>query len=217
MILSYKYNFLYFKALKVAGTSIEVVLEPHCGEEDIVTKLQPKIAGHIPRNYKDRNGKPLFYNHITPQEVKGKIKLKEWNKLNKVTIVRNPWEVMVSSYWWFYKLGRRQEKNVVGFNDWILGNYSRGFNKYKNSVYYFDKEKKPICDYYIRYENLTSDIETFCKKVNMPIPEYIPKLKTKVRENKKHYSEYYNKKTIQKVYNMAKLDIDYFEYKFGEN
>ena len=39
MIISHRHRFIYVKARKVAGTSVEVALAKHCGDADIVTPV----------------------------------------------------------------------------------------------------------------------------------------------------------------------------------
>lgn len=51
MIISHKYQFIFIKTAKTAGTSIEVFLSPYCGESDILTPFSEPEPGHKPRNY----------------------------------------------------------------------------------------------------------------------------------------------------------------------
>ena len=37
MIVSHKHKFIFFKTRKTAGSSIQVALAKHCGEDDIIT------------------------------------------------------------------------------------------------------------------------------------------------------------------------------------
>ena len=39
MIISHRHKFIYLKPRKVAGTSVEVALAQHCGDDDIVTPV----------------------------------------------------------------------------------------------------------------------------------------------------------------------------------
>lgn len=57
MIFSQKHKFIFIKGRKVAGTSLEIALSPHCGPHDILTPISPadelkRLAlGGRPQNY----------------------------------------------------------------------------------------------------------------------------------------------------------------------
>ena len=54
MIISHEHKFIFFKPMKVAGSSIEVALSKICGDEDLQTgsEYQEEIEefGYIPKN-----------------------------------------------------------------------------------------------------------------------------------------------------------------------
>ena len=54
MIISHRHKFIFLKAQKVAGTSVEVALAQHCGEDDIVTS----ISAFNPQWNEDRYAHP---------------------------------------------------------------------------------------------------------------------------------------------------------------
>ena len=245
MIISHKYKFIFIKPSKVGGTSIEIALAKHCGEQDIITPLHAYNPRHDEdkylhpaKNYEDKE----FFQHITPDEIKKKIGNKIWNSYYKFTVVRNPWDQTVSRYWWYkYKDSKRfrwEGKNTIRkvilnlFNPvaykFVIGKIlkNKSFNyfagtfsktspnkKWKNSLYYFDNKGNPVCDFYIRYENLQEDYEKVCKRLGIP-HEKLPRTKNKTRKDKKHYSMYYNDETKNIIYNLFKKEIDYFGYKF---
>lgn len=67
MILSYRHKFIFVKGRKVAGTSIEMALSPHCGPQDIVTPISPVdelkrlSLGGQPQNYSQKDGIEAHY------------------------------------------------------------------------------------------------------------------------------------------------------------
>jgi hypothetical protein len=240
MIISHKHKFIFIKPTKVAGTSIEVSLAKHCDKKDIITPItkfdkssdEDKYS-HPARNYKG------FYNHIPPSEIKEKIDKKIWENYYKFTVVRNPWDQAISRFYWdkiesnkplsklitpesiAYNLFRPQAyilvlKKLFNIKDKpkSFENFIADFNKeWTNTRYYFGNDGKPLCDFYIRYENLDKDYKKVCKHLDIPYKE-LPRLKTKLRKETRHYSEYYNEKTRYMVANIFEKEIAFFKYKF---
>lgn len=52
MIVSHKYKFIFIKCAKTAGTSLEMYLDPLCGDSDVLTPFWTPEEGHRPRNHK---------------------------------------------------------------------------------------------------------------------------------------------------------------------
>jgi len=102
MILSHRYGFIFIKPTKVAGTSIEINLAKHCGEEDIITPITIFSASRDEDFYEHpaRNYEGGFYNHMSPAEIIEKVGCETWNDYFKFTVARNPWDYLVSRLWW---------------------------------------------------------------------------------------------------------------------
>jgi hypothetical protein len=73
-----------------------------------------------------------------------------------------------------------------------------------------DDKGEVIVDFIGRYENLQKDWNVVCEKIG--ICEKLPWINK--RRNKKSYTEFYDDKTMNIVYEMYKKDIEYFEYGF---
>lgn len=100
MIVSHKYKYIFTKPRKVASTSLEIALSQHCGPEDIIT---PNISSNKidDDSYTDRAQNDVgFFNHIRPSRIKKKIGSKTFNEYTVFTVVRNPWDMLVSRYFW---------------------------------------------------------------------------------------------------------------------
>lgn len=101
MIISHRHRFIFLKPRKVAGTSVEVALAQHCGDGDIVTP----ITDFDPKWDQDQYahpGKvwPGYGRHATLERVRKKIGQPLWDDYFKFTIIRNPWDLVVSQYFW---------------------------------------------------------------------------------------------------------------------
>lgn len=111
MIVSHSKKFIFTKPRKVAGTSIEVALSQFCGPDDIIT---PNVSSDAidqdsytdyARNYDG------FFNHMRPARIQAKIGSRVWNEYLVFSIVRNPWDMLVSRYFW-NKKGATPQKTI---------------------------------------------------------------------------------------------------------
>ena len=212
MILSHKHKFIFFKSHKTAGTSMEMALATCCGEKDIVTPLcfsedcggnygVEKGYSHPTKNHKEKKFNP----HASPREVKEKISPETWDTYYKFSIIRNPWDRMVSQWWWWWARGDNYQN--LNFSEFI-------------------KERKPFpwcpkfCDWFtdvdflIRFENLRGDYEKACDHLKIS-PVMLPRAKGGFRKKKAHYSKYYTRETKQIVADHYRKDIDQFNYSFS--
>ncbi len=101
MIISHRHKFVYLKARKVAGTSVEVALAKHCGEGDIVTPIGAFDPKWDEEQYEHPGTKRQGYSrHATLVPVRKKLGRDLWDAYFKFSIVRNPWDLVVSHYHW---------------------------------------------------------------------------------------------------------------------
>lgn len=202
MIISHKYKFIFIKNYKVASSSCEVFLAKMCGSEDVITPVNPPIPEHVPRNHSG------FKNHLKAARIRTLVDPKVWDNYFKFTIERNPFDKMVSWYFWNRKQG--YEDN---FKQFVLDckeekmKFVPGFGMYA-------LEGKPIIDFIGKYENLEEDLKFVCNKLNLPFGEKIPKIHTDIRKNKSHYSSFYDSKTKRIVERQYSKILSYFHYSF---
>lgn len=241
MIISHKYKFIFIRPTKVAGTSVQVNLAKQCRENDIVTS----VSGYDEKSDKDNfsiraRNREGYNGHMYPDEVREKIGEKIWNEYFKFTITRNPFDLVVSRHFWHWsrppkKLSNELKKSnlkrhlvqpssYMRLMKKLLGTTKKSFpetikyfdKQWKNTRYYFDENGEPTCDFYIRYENLEEDYKEVCIHLGMPY-EPLPRLKVKQRKEKKHYSEYYDEKTKNRVEKIFKKELSFFDYKFEDH
>lgn len=207
VLVSHKYKFIYIKNIKVAGTSVEAFFGQFCinpKKEYVYTEMSEQsiddygIIGSRMNGVKDG---VIWKNHINAKTIKAQLGDIKFNRYFKFAIIRNPYDVLVS---WYFFIG---EKNIP-FKQFakttIVDNYSR--------TRIDDKDE---CNYYIRYESLLADINNVCKILNIVNYDIndLPKYKAGLRPVA-GYRKYYDKETRLAVYKNHKKTFDQFGYTF---
>jgi|TARA_Y100000034_G_scaffold88743_1_gene106540 hypothetical protein len=127
--------------------------------------------------------------------------------------VRNPWEKLLSQYFFRVKddtqHGYIREAKDVSFLDFLQKPFPLGNKPQCDKL---SDSKGNLCmDFIGRFENLQEDFNTVCDKIGIPQQELPHVNKTK----HKHYTEYYDNETKQIVAEKYAKDIEYFGYEFG--
>jgi len=196
MIISHKHKFIFLKVPKTASTSVEIFFEQFCDENDI-------IGFRGSKEKKDRIN-PEWWNHMPAYLIKKKIGNKIWDSYFKFCVIRNPWDFLVSLYFF------RVKHNKLDFNKWLVSNrWTPGYSSW------FLIDDRFAVDYCIRFESLKEGLQSVCNKLGLKCD--INKLghyKSKFRKDKRHYSFYYNEESKKLVENAFRKEIDIFNYKF---
>ena len=134
MILSHQHRFIFFKVVKTAGTSLEIALSRFCGPDDVITPISPedeelraRLGFRGPQNWMlprvhARGPKRRFFNHMSAARVKSMVDPWVWNTYYKFCFVRNPWDRIISQYWWRYR------GNGPSFSEFIASKKARGLH-----------------------------------------------------------------------------------------
>ncbi len=150
----------------------------------------------------------------------------DYYKFFKFTFVRNPWDRVYSAYTFLIQGGlneqdKRFSKQYLSkfktFEDFILNgleqediqNWIHFIPQYK---FIFDENNKLMVDFVGRFENFENDFNEIAKKINNNTSlKHLNKSR-----KKKNYTDMYNDKMIEKVYQIYKTDIDLLNYEFGK-
>jgi len=112
MIVSHKNRFIFFKPMKTGGTSIEAAFLS-CLDPDDITTGTPYINELVATNmeYRERNNhvvnfttgeKQALHPHTSPIMLKKQYIIPDVVTYCRMTTVRNPWDMVVSYYWWSF-------------------------------------------------------------------------------------------------------------------
>jgi hypothetical protein len=205
MIISHTNKFIFFKAPKVAGTSTEIFFEQFCDKDiDIVG-----WRGAFPRPENT-----TWYNHKSPLSIKNTLNNQNvWNNYFKFGNVRNPWDRMVSSYFFKKELLGNPSLQAVSFEDYVKNHQ----HLYPVSFYTFYsmgelQEDYKYNMYFIRYENLYQDISKICDILNLKPKHNLAHIHKTKRST--DYRTYYNKETKQIIEKRYGHDIRLFNYTY---
>ena len=175
MIISHKHKFIFLKPYKVAGSSFEFALSSILGTRDLVTYLSKdeekkrwielgvkernnrKTPAELLKNFSFQNKRDLkslrwpklFHPHAPAEDVKSFLGDTLWKQYTKVSLIRNPWDYLLSAYYW-----NPSNQNRKPFEQWIRENIQIvGGN---NRQYCINGEC--VIDVFLRYEHLLSDL-----------------------------------------------------------
>lgn len=212
MIVSHEHKFIFVKTRKTAGTSLEVFLEPLCGEQDVVTPVSPayqdsETVAHRPRNNEG------FRNHAPAGMIRAQVGEDVWNNYFKFSVERKPWDKMVSMYWW-----RKFQYNI----DDDFGSFCRKAIAQPNNVYtcpsdfhFYTIDGELCVDKVIQFETLTDDFSSVCEHLGLGKVDALPRAKSKIRKEKRHYFEYYDDELRDLVADRFRNEIALFGYEFS--
>lgn len=141
-----------------------------------------------------------------------------WEKLFSFAFVRNPWDTVVSAYFFqqeYQRAGRHREMDpdlaeVVarshGFSDFVeLYTIMRS----DSTAMIADERDRDIVSYVGRYESIDSDFAEICRRIG--VKAELPHLNASLHAN---YRQYYDEKTKAIVARHFARDIERFGYQF---
>jgi hypothetical protein len=218
MPISHAHKVIFIHIPKTAGTSVEAVLGMHGGKQDI--GVVPYFNQCI--DYEHLYGGPL--QHLTAQGIRQVLKDDSvFNAYFKFTIVRNPWDRLVSAIAWSdQKWARGVHLSPVEFDQQVHmihrmlqsgGNNGRGVDLppylYPQSLFVLGQDRTPMVDYVARYETLPSDWRAIGEKLGVDV-----ELPTRMKSRHGNYRQYYTDRTRQIVGEMYAEDVRAFQYAF---
>lgn len=177
MIISHELGIIFLKTKKVGGTSMEIALSKFCGENDVITPITPpderarqRLGFRTAQNYRDPkwyrylNGEKIsyaqtqgeFFNHIPAAAVRKMVPPEIWNDCLIVSMVRSPFDAIISRYFW-EGAGRTR----LSFEEFVAANPQ--FLEENVGITHIDGESVVEC--YLRYENLEEDISALESKI----------------------------------------------------
>jgi hypothetical protein len=230
MIISHKHKFIFIKTKKTAGTSVEIALSKFCGESDVITPISPKdeairaqFGYRGPQNHlipfwkysvRDwakflrKRKRRFLYPHSGARDVQQVVGDEVWNSYFRFCFERNPWDKVISLYFWRHKSEPRPPiSEFIQSGKANLVGGPGGFDLYSiNGEIVVDR----VC----LYENLEQEIEYLAQRLNLPEIPQLPRAKAEFRKDKRHYQAILSEEDRIKISRVFAREIAYFGYMF---
>jgi len=217
MLISHRKKFIYTKTVKTAGTSVESYFEKYCmpeGEWQFINKRDQYVSGSGVIGARGADVSRFdWYNHMPASGIRDKIGIDDWENYFKFCVVRNPFDKLVSLFFFNKEKGALGIEETGGtvecFRAWI----SKGVPVPDRRQYLI---KGRVCiDYFIRYENLAHGIKSVCDHLGLAFePQNIPSLKSGFRDQSIEVREFYSEDMVQLVCKAYEFELKEFGYTF---
>jgi hypothetical protein len=203
MIISHHYQFAFLKTNKTAGTSIEIALSKYCRDTDVITPisdhdeaLRQSLGYRAPQNYLSslrsyslrdfgrlllkRKKKRTFAAHMSAAGARAGLGQANWERYYKFCVERDPWDRVVSRYYWLHRTELRPTMTEFLDSGGALPLKRRGYGLYTI-------EGQIAVDRICRFENLKEELEEVRQRIGLPEPLVLPHAKPGLRKDKSSY------------------------------
>jgi hypothetical protein len=228
LIICHRHRFIFVKTKKTAGTSIEIALSRYCGENDIITVVAPEdealraelgypgpqndalpLRSYRPWDLKQivqRRDRMRFRNHAHASWLRRRIPREVWEGYFKFCVERNPWDRIMSSYYW----RNRHLPELPPFDDW-LKTISQG--QLSNYGIYSIGGRVAV-DRVLRYEDLGAELDRVAEELKLPGKLELPRAKGGYRADRRPYHEVLEPRHRDLIASACVREIELMGYEF---
>ena len=216
MIISRGRRFIFVHIPKTGGTALALALEARAQKDDILIGDTPKARARKGRLHGVKTAGRLW-KHSTLADVAGLVTETEMADFFTLTLVRNPWDRMVSYYHWLRvqgfahpAVGLAKAKDFSGFLNHPQTQTSLHLWPY--SAYMRDGAGVQRCSLYARLEHLETDLAPFEAHLGfrLSLPGGI-----NASDRARDWRGYYADADAILISRLCATDIARFGYSFG--
>lgn len=215
MIISTGRNYIFVHIPKTGGTALSTALETRAMKDDILIGDTPKAKRRKAR-LKALSPSGRLWKHSTLSDIDGIVPAAVISQMEVFTVVRNPWDRMVSYYHWLREqnfdhpaVQLAKQVDFCGFlND---GATQKSIQQNPYSSYVTAVDGKEYCTQYLRSERLQADAVVLAERLGLRLPD-IDRINTSVRQP--DWRGYYSDDDAAIVSRICSADIAKFDYSF---
>ena len=214
MIISPGRQYVFVHAPKTGGTSLTLALEARAMKDDILIGDTPKAVKRRGR-LKRLNARGRLWKHSTLSDIEGVLPSLVLNNLKVVTLVRNPWDRMVSYYHWLRDQSFDHPAvplaKTLTFDAFLRHDLTqRSFATESYERYVTGSNGAVRAAFFIRLEHFAQDIAAFEAHLGFALTLPLANVSTRPQG----YRTLYNAETRDLVGDLCFRDIKRFGYNF---
>jgi hypothetical protein len=214
VIVSHAHRFIFLKTRKTAGTSVEIALSTAAGPDDLITpvsdvdeELRRSVGGRAAQNFDSPPLPRKAFSHMHARMVQKLVGPEVWGAYYKVAIERNPWDTVVSLYYW-----RFRDQEPPPFAEFVQKPLIEQLAMKNARTYRLDG--RIAVDRVLRYESLTDELGELWSHLSLPGRPELPRAKGGARPARAPYQELYDDASRERVSALFAEAIADFGYAF---
>ena len=215
MIISRARKFIFVHIPKTGGTALSLALEARAAKDDILIGDTPKAQARKGR-LKGMQSAGRLWKHATLADIAGVVSPDEMAGFFIVTLVRNPWDRMVSYYHWLRMqsfahpaVGLAKGHDFSGFLNHAQTRTS--VQQWPSAAYMRDAMGMERASLYVRLEHLEADIAPFEAHLGFRVT---PLARINTSDRPKDWRSAYSDNDATLVSRLCADDIARFGYRF---
>lgn len=232
MIVCHRHRFIYIRTRKTASTSVAVWLRQFCEPGDLITRDTPaderlaRSLGVARPNYdcpplapwrfrkedlklaiRTRAWPPArwLHPHTSAARIRELVGPEVWDAYRKFTVVRDPWEVAVSTYFWRLHFNRVNPDGTPFTLDDAVERAGANWETYTI-------DGVPAVDHVLRHEHLSTDLATLSAALHLEPRIEMPRTKSGHRPADTASTEVLSATQARRVAELAAEEIAWLGY-----
>lgn len=215
MIISHGRKYIFVHIPKTGGTSLALALEGKAMKDDLLIGDTPKAKKRRKR-LKEAQTSGRLWKHSKLVDVYGLVDQAQVEAYFVFTLVRNPWDRMVSYYHWLQDQSFDHPhvtlSKSVAFSPFLNDGLTQSMMANDGAQrYVIDQAGVDRCDLYLRLEHLAQDVEILEDAIGVRLGI----LPHENKSNRGAYQGFYSKTDQDLVRQLYAAYVERFGYAFG--